>query len=328
MKSENNVILFPKWKRKLEKDSLEALKNKEFEIALDKLNKLLRYQVNDYEIITGKLICLMELNRYNEAQELCEEMIRVESEHYYQFIHIYLTILFQTNQYDLLMEQVEIELEKKNLPEAYRNQFLQMYEMSEKMKVDVQAETSREYVAELYQAVKEENHVRQWQLIELLKSEKARPDQEIAELLKNRNVHPVVKTTIFCWMKEARIKKKIEVHKFNMKITAIPMEIPDIKKHETYQKIVFSISSVEDQNPALYNMIEQVLYRYAYVLYPFLPPQNDIHYIGDALKKIGTKYLNIHNSIGQHDPDREERINHYIETITMCESLYMSIIEV
>lgn len=328
MRSENNnIILFPTLKKKLEKESLEALKSKRFETALEKLNKLLTYQVNDYEIITGKLICLMELNRYNEAQELCEKLIQKESDHYYQFLHIYLTILFQTNQFGLLMEQVELELEKGSLPDVYRNQFMQMYEMSEKMKIDIQLQQSNEWIDELQQAISEEEHSKQWQLIEKLKKEKAVPHEETTALLLNPEIHPVVKTALFVWMKEAGVHKKIEVHKFNMKLAISPKDTPDIKEQDTYKQIVFSIRRVEDQNPALYQMIEQILYRYAYVLYPFLPPHHDADYIGEALVQIGTKYLNIHNSPDDTRETAEQKVRDYIETITMCDSLYMSIME-
>src|SRR5690625_7874970 len=104
-KKAGNVVLFPKWKTSLEESSLQAMKEKRYETALEKLDELLSYKVNHYEIIIGKIICLMELNRYNEAQNICEDMLQHKNEDYYHYLHIYLTLLFQTKQYDLLMEQ-------------------------------------------------------------------------------------------------------------------------------------------------------------------------------------------------------------------------------
>src|SRR5690625_118339 len=111
-----NIILFPKWQKVLEEESVAAIKEKKFEDALEKLDNLLSYDVKNHDIYTGKLICLMELERYKEAQELCESLIEEKDSHYYQYIHIYLTLLFQTDQYDTLIDVVSVELESGNVP--------------------------------------------------------------------------------------------------------------------------------------------------------------------------------------------------------------------
>ena len=59
--TQDNIILFPKWREMLEEESLQALKEKRYGTALKKLNKLIEHKVEDVEIFTGKLICLMEL---------------------------------------------------------------------------------------------------------------------------------------------------------------------------------------------------------------------------------------------------------------------------
>jgi len=123
MEDSGKVILFPKWKTQLEEESLTAIKEKEYGEALQKLNKLIRYNVLNHETLIGKLICLIELGNYEEAQHMCEELISRKSEYYYQYVHIYLTLLYQTSQYQLLMEQIEYEHEKDEIPDPYKEQF-------------------------------------------------------------------------------------------------------------------------------------------------------------------------------------------------------------
>ncbi|WP_176447538.1 tetratricopeptide repeat protein [Lentibacillus sp. CBA3610] len=98
-----------------------ALKEKRYEEALAKLDQLLGYGVQNHEVMIGKLMCLMELNRYKEAQDFCESLLIHKDEHYYHYVHIYLTILFQTSQYQLLMNQVEQELESDLVPAEMKN---------------------------------------------------------------------------------------------------------------------------------------------------------------------------------------------------------------
>src|SRR5690625_7528204 len=95
----------------------------------------------------------MEISRYEKAQDLNEELLELHNDNYYHYVHIYLTILFQTNQYDVLMEQVEYELESEEIPLSIEEQFIQRYNMSEQMNIDLLKEKSTEYIIELAEAV-------------------------------------------------------------------------------------------------------------------------------------------------------------------------------
>src|SRR5690625_454510 len=127
------------------------------------LKKLLIYNMNNNEILIGKIICLMKLGRYEDEQDLSEELLELRNFNYYHYVHIYLTILFQTNQYDVLLEQVEYEREYEDVPSSIEEQFIQLYNMSEQMNIDLVKEKSTEYIIELTEAVNEQKYTRQWQ---------------------------------------------------------------------------------------------------------------------------------------------------------------------
>ncbi|WP_010651070.1 tetratricopeptide repeat protein [Oceanobacillus massiliensis] len=320
----DNVILFPKLKKTLEEESLKALQEKRYEEALVKLDKLISYQEGSHEIMIGKLICLMELGRHEEAQDLCEELIKLKDENYYHYVHIYLTILFQTSQYGLLMEQVEYEFEQNQVPEKLYEQFKQLYDMSEKMKLDFVVEETDSVIDELFEAVNQDNHMVQWRIVDQLRNMKARPVNQITSLLTNELVHPVIKTAILAWMREQRISEEVEIHKLGSSMTVIPSSIPDIKENEIYEQILLALRDVEQKNPTLFKLLEQLLYRYVYVTYPLAPSGEDVSDIVEAIKYIGNQYLQIHSF---EDREASSRTKHYIKEIRMCDSLYLSIIE-
>lgn len=320
----DNVILFPKWKKTLEKESLEALKEKRYEEALIKLNKLLSYDVDSHEIVIGKLMCLMELGRLDEAQDICESLLMIKNENYYHYVHIYLTILFQTNQFELLMDQVEFEFEDDSIAEPVKEQFQQLYNMSEKMNDNVIDEKSTVYVDDLLHAVENNNYIDQWRLVESLKRMKANPTNEIISLLVNEKVHPVVKTAILNWLRAKNISQNVNIHKLNTHMRMKPTEIVEIESLGTIKQVDLIISVLEQSNPSLYAMIGQLLYRYAYVRYPIMLPDEDVLPIAEALKNIGETYLNINT---KQTEEISESVLRYMEEIKMCESLYSSIIE-
>ncbi|WP_249870950.1 tetratricopeptide repeat protein [Oceanobacillus saliphilus] len=320
----DNIILFPRLKKALEEESLKALQEKRYEEALGKLNQLLSYQENSHEIVIGKLICLMELGRHEEAQDLCEELIQHKNENYYHYVHIYLTILFQTSQYSLLMEQVEYEFENNKVPDPLHEQFKQLYDMSQKMKLDFAIDNYDSVIEELFTAVNQDNHINQWRIIEELRSMKAYPSNHVLSLLTSEYVHPVIKTALLAWMKDAGLSDEVEIHKFSIIMNVKPTEIPNIKANELYKQISLFLQDVEQDNPTLFQLCEQLLYRYIYVMYPFMPLSQDVKDIAEAIKNLGNQYLHIQR---KEIEEISTKIGHFMKEIKMCDSLYLSIIE-
>ncbi|WP_106496993.1 tetratricopeptide repeat protein [Lentibacillus sp. Marseille-P4043] len=324
MHEHDNVILFPKWKVILEEESLVALKEKRYDEALKKLNKLLDYHVNNHEIIIGKLICLMELAYYDEAQDLCEELLVQKDENYFQYVHIYLTLLFQTSQYNLLLEQVDYEFQTEKVPSPYREQFEQLYDMSQKMNDQLKDEKMMKYINEFVQAIEDQDHMKQWRLVENMRNIKAQPKQKmIVPLLTDDTIHPVTKTAIFQWLQEMNIAQSFDIHKLGLQLTVNPVDIAELNIHTMVKQTFLLIIELEQTNPTLFHLLEKILHQYAYVRYPIMPPGGDAAAIADALITIGEQYLNL--------PDKNEVKNdktlHYIEEIKMCEALYLSIID-
>ena len=319
-----NVILFPKLQKRLEEESLFALQEKRYEEALSKLNLLLSYHIDNHEILIGKLICLMELGRTAEAQDLCEELLQFRNEDYYHYVHIYLTILFQTNQYDLLMEQVEYEFESGEIPDLLEEQFRQLYDMSEKMKMDLAVENKGSIIEELYEAINQDNHLEQWRIVDRMRTMKVQPDRDVSLLLTNEHVHPVIKTSLLIWLKENNVSDEIEIHKFSLSMGIVPFDLEDMKDNDIYNKILFILRDMEQENPTLFQLLKQLLYRYVYVIYPFMPPFEEVDEIAEAIKKIGKQNLHIPTN---SDEEVSEAIARIMKEISMCDSLYLSIIE-
>lgn len=323
MKS-GDIILFPKWQKMLEEESIAAIKDRHFEAALDKLNLLINYQVRNHEIYTGKLICLMELERYEEAQELCEALLLEKNENYYQYIHIYLTLLFQTNQYGLLMEIASTELESGNVPQSLVEPFKQLYEMSGKMRIDIEIDRSNTYLESLYDAVSQDNHIEQWRLINKLSKRDMPPSEKVVSLLANEHVHPLNKTAIFMWIQRKGVTKPVDIHKFGIHIKMIPAETPALEECTITKHVYSFINNLEQNNPSLFQLVETLFKHYLYVLYPISPPDSDAKSIAEALVAIGNEYLNITDKAASRDTQKQKR---YINEIKTSDMLYSSIID-
>jgi tetratricopeptide (TPR) repeat protein len=322
---DENVILFPKWQSALKEESLLAIQDRRYEDALEKINKLLHYQVRDQEIIIGKIMCLMELGRYVEAEEVCEEALAQErDDSYYQYLHIYLTILFQTNKYSILMERIEDELSSFELPLMMREQFEQLYELSVRLQTDIVEKNTRQYLDELKDAVKAKDYHKQWRLISKLHSMNIAIDGTMIAFLSNEDVHPVVKTYVFQWLQSQNYSDIVYIKKLGKELKLSPIEVSEIHNHPTYNQTKHYLRDLEQDNPTLFLFLEKTLYRYLYVKYPILPISDDSIFVAESLQKISNR---ITHKLEVEEDTNLDKVLEYLEDIVACEQLYLSIID-
>lgn len=329
-RSSDKVILFPKWKQTLEQESLHALEQKEYKKALQKLNQLLAYDYQKNEIVMGKIICLMELHQYDEAQELCESLLKHKSayhdaEDYYHYLHMYLTILFQTNQYQMLMEQVEYALADESVPIEMTTMFQQLYELSKGMQYENNVQQFDQLVQELTEAVNNNDYGKQWRLIENIKPLKIAPPKEIYTYLMNNEIHPVIKTNLFQWLQQSGVEELVDIKKENSYLSINPTAIPPIKKHTIMKKMTLLLSDQEQKDPTLYHLMEKQLYRYLYVWYPILPDESELESLAVALSLLGENYLR--GEPPEQATQSDGTVESYIHDIQLCETLYVSILD-
>ena len=316
------MILFPTLQKELEKESLEALEQREYGKALTKIDELLSYQVYKHDLIIGKLVCLMELGRYDEAEEICEELLVVNHEHYESYLHIYLTILLQKQQFSMVIQRIEDELENNLLSPDMRDQLQQLHHMALQMNVGIITEQSTKLINDLWIAIDQEEHVKQWRIIESLRNMKIQPPHAVLDLLHEQDLHPVVQTSIFKWFVDQKLQQEIIVRKFGQEVRVHPNLCKKIREHTLMVNILAELSDVEQSNPSLFIMLEQILYRYLYVRYPLLPEEEESIKIATALKLIGKHYLLISN---HEQPDKD--VSNYVDEIFKYEKLYLEIIE-
>ncbi|MCT2537920.1 tetratricopeptide repeat protein [Aquibacillus koreensis] len=328
MKSqENNLIIFPTWKSSLEKKSKEALEEKRYQDALDYLEKLSEYDVNSHEVLTGKLICLMELGEQEKAELLGEELLSLKNEHFYEYLHIYATLLFQASKYDEAIDLLEVEIGLETVPEPLQTQLQQVCDISKKLSDDRKEEQASVLLVKLKRAVQDQEPVTQWRLLEKLRSIYSTTESELlTKMLVDKTIQPVVKTAIILLYQAQNIDASIELEKFGQSITINPSELSEISNHKAVEYIMSGLEEVEQENPTLFELIKELMYRYVYVRYPIMPTQKECGYITEALKLLGYEYLQMQrndSTMTQIDPE----VTHYIEEIIASEKEYFSIIQ-
>lgn len=322
MQHHEKIVLLPSFRQTLEEQGLNALKNKDYQDALNAFNKLIAHRVVNHEVIMSKIICLVELDELEEAQSFCEYILNNKREPYDEYLHIYLTITFQMGEYELIIDKIAEELAGRSIPTSFKNQYRQLYEMSILMKEEIDRKETEEYIRELKKAFDKTDYVKQWNFISKLRQLKSSKVNKFTDYLAKVEVHPAIKTAIILWLKDMGSSHVVTVYKNGLTTDVIPKKLVTIENDPSFYKIKEGISYMEQENPTLYDLLTKLLYRYFYVNYPLDLTEEAIKYLPITINELAKQIET--NQPTNHD---DEKINQYIKELKNCEALYLSVIE-
>ncbi|KHE72892.1 tetratricopeptide repeat protein [Halobacillus sp. BBL2006] len=322
-KNEGNIVMFPKWKSTLENVGLQALKEKRYRDALEALQPLLDYGVASDDVVTGILMSWIELGNFDDAEELCQKQMKENMDQYYHYLHIYITILFQSNRYQDIVDLLDEVFEEENIPHQSRTQLWQMYEVSRKLLEDDQKEKGEQLHSDFLEALEKEDVREQWGLIQKLKKQPAQSYIDtFVSVLQNKVTHPIIKTAIIEWFRDSQVDQTLTIQKFGQEIEVNPFELNQLQSDYILKQIQMRLSSIEQSNPSMYDMINQFLSHYCYVRYPVFPDEHEVPVIVEALKQLGHQYL----QLPYRSDEEYEQVQQYKEEIELCEQHYLLIV--
>ncbi|MGM8215526.1 hypothetical protein ACLIA0_08105 [Bacillaceae bacterium W0354] len=322
----DDVIMFPVWRQQLVNESLMAVKHKNYEEALIHIEKLETFHEATNEILTAKIICLIELNRYEEAIRLCRKLMREDEENYFKYLHIYLSILFQTSQYSEVVDLLDEIKENESIPEEYAHSYDQIYNMSKQF-LSTAPDESSEHIDRFIDTLESGNFQEQWKLLSIHRQHSLEPHlKQITPYLADTNLNPVIKTGILQWCMDEEVDVPLEIEKFGKNDLFKPSDLVDILETSFALSVLKQLEDIEQSDPTRFIFIKQILYRFLYIYFPYTPDEEDCTSIAEAVSYLASKYLQLD----------EKKLNQYIsesslkwaKKIENLEKKYFSQIEV
>ncbi|GGM27120.1 TPR repeat-containing protein YsoA [Paraliobacillus quinghaiensis] len=326
--NEQKIVLFPKWREDMEKEAYRALREKRFHDALEDFDTLLSYEIDKQEIAVGKLTCLIELGLQDQAESMCEKLLAKRDDQYYSYVHIYATLLFQANKYQEVSELLEEVFQYNTIPDPFHAQLDTLYQVNEKLRTEQQEKQALSTLKELQEAVKQNDTVVQWHLVNHLHQIDLSAYLTLfQDMLMDETVHPVIKTSILGLLQADSIDKEMTIKKFSKTMVINPSTYPFIMDHPFRNNLRKKLEELEQQNPSLFELADQLLYRYLYVTYPFIPDNSNVHLMKQALYELVHASFVDENQQGNRNKDEDKDVKFYIEEIIYCEKIYFSIMD-
>lgn len=309
---DDNIILFPKMKEQLAEDIEKEMKKGNYSGALEKLDVLREHGFVSYPIHIQTLISYIRLNRFTEAEMLCEELLEENNQHYFDYLDYYIMILYEAGKYQAVIDRVDEEEQTGELPEEYQMKFGEIKRIAKQMN----EWESMELIKSFQQAVKDNRPTKQYYLIQKWRKLHTQAPAIFYDLLKEEDIHPVIKTILFLQLADEMVTKEVFIRKFTYEMEIIPRITPKIENHPIYQKTIQQLEQMEQENPTMYVLMKEMYDQYCFVMYPFMHTESEIEIMVSTLFQI----VQVHFG---NEPKKEN--TPLIEQIETCSNLYQQI---
>src|SRR5690606_6554208 len=128
-----NVIVFPTTVTRLLSEGMTYLKEEKYEDARDSLYQVLSYEPEHAAALGGYAYCLYELGEFQEALEVCRELLKVGPIHYLETMELYISILMQVREFEEAEQVIEALIDEKVLPAERLEQFHLLRDLNERI---------------------------------------------------------------------------------------------------------------------------------------------------------------------------------------------------
>lgn len=305
---EDNIVWLPKAVEQIKIAVDNEMQAGVYEEALQKINLLLQHDYDSYEVHVQRITCLIKLKHYEEAEEFCELLLKEENEHYYDYFDYYMIVLYEQGKYSKMIDLIEQETE--SFPD---NIGIKMNELK-MLAMQLNDWTRQEWLHQFQLALNKEDIKKQYILLQKWQQHTLKDfPKRFYSLLEEPDIHPVIKTMMFTRLQNDRIGTTVAVRKLNRAGRKSPRNTSSMEQSPLYEKCVYDLLPLEQDNPTLYMLTKELLEQYVYVIYPLIPDENCAALLVEQMKRITKYQLGINERLD---------LNEYGEEILLCQQLY------
>ena len=270
LKRKGNVIVFPTTVNRLLAEGMTFLKEEKYEDARDSLYQVLSYEPENAAALGGYTYCLYELGEFEEALEVCKELLKVGPIHYLETMELYISILMQVREFEEAEKMIELLIEEKVLPEERLEQFQQLRDLNERIAANAATEKvdASIYALDRFLAL---HPAEQEQLIlDLPTTSYQALKKKLLAIIEHPEADLLTKTYILFMLFQEKIEAEVKVQKFHYRGTFHISELPDPVNNGRIRKIKAILEEELAKDPTRLELVKELFERHIYLLYPFM----------------------------------------------------------
>ncbi|HSU80430.1 MAG TPA: tetratricopeptide repeat protein [Candidatus Angelobacter sp.] len=281
-KRQKKVIPFPNLNARLLEQGVEALKNKDFGQARLFFEQLYQAEPENSQAAYGLAVTYVELERYHQAEELTEDMMKKGIGDFYDVLKLHVTILIQQHRYQKVLTTLTAILSEDSPPQHIRDTLQQLADFAEiRLEEGVEIQEVKEgelpaFLVDIKPDLESSHAERQWRGIQ--KGKQFMTEQVIADYLDYLNSQtgdPFLKSIVIKLLNENDYDQPFTVYKFGQKF---PVDLKASNLfYEGFSRNVESLleDALESENPSLLAVATQIWNHFTITVYPRSLEPND-----------------------------------------------------
>ena len=278
LKKHGNVVLFPGTTERLLEQARALAENYQYNEANELFENAFQLTEGDELSLSIYAYSLYETKKYERAKEICENLLALGPNNYFEVMELYLTICMQLRQFKQVEKIIESLLDEEAIPFDQVEKFQRI----KKLNADI-AQNQDSQLDELVneEEVEEEfefdvNHFLQLplqqQLMQIhdLTEKNIRPlVEQLKQIVESESIHPFIQSLVLILLVEQEVNINLTIQKFGrMKVmNPIQMDLPT--KLPQFQEITSIILEKLEQDPSTLEFVQFLISKHAIVLYPY-----------------------------------------------------------
>ena len=270
LKRVGNVIVFPTTVNRLLAEGMTFLKEEKYEDARDSLYQVLTYEPEHAAALGGYAYCLYELGEFEEALEVCEELLKIGPIHYLETMELYISILMQVREFEEAEKMIELLIEEKVLPEERLEQFQQLRDLNERIAANASVEKVDASLYEIDTFLALRPSEQEQLILDLPTTSYQALKKRLLAIIEHPESDLLTKTYILYMLYQEKIEAEVNVQKFNYTGTFNVNDLPDPMNNARIRKITAIMEEELAKDPTRLELVKELFERHIYLLYPFI----------------------------------------------------------
>ncbi len=284
LKRKGNVIVFPNTVQMLLTEGMNMLKEEKYVSARDKLYEVLFYEPEHPGALGAYAYCLFELAEYEEALEVCKELLKVGPVHYLETMELYISILMQLREFAEAEHVIEALIEEKVLPEERLDQFQHLRELNERIASNTAPAKIDPTLYALGNFLKLPPAEQEMRVLELPTGSIEVMKSSMIELVQHPETDLLAKTYILFKLYEEQVEAEVQLSKFDFEGTYSVRQLPDPANNSKIVEIKAKLQDAMEKDPTRLEMTLELFDRHVFLFYPFLWEAYSVEQVAEAYK--------------------------------------------
>ncbi len=263
-------MVFPGTLERLHRLGREAMEKDLYDEAIDHFEAILDINPDEISVLDLLAIALYETKDFERAKDYALLAMQKQSGDYIEILELYLSISIQLQQYEEVELTIQGLLEKDMIPSDSLQKFQYLRELNGRLTDRYIEETElREPSVTLKDFLQMSTNGRQEFLLSLQNQLLGPYIPLLIDIVQHEDSMPVVKTYALLLLQKSGTNESVTITKYHYETEAIPSRLVSIELDPFVNEVQFLAKSRFEKDPTASELAENLIMKYAVLLYPF-----------------------------------------------------------